>query len=97
MFVYDTQKYIGSYAAAMNGLDCVVFTGGIGENAFESRESIMENMEFLGIELDHDKNWGSRGKFVDIAKDSSKVRILVIPTNEELVIARQTKEIVEKK
>ena len=97
MFVYDTQKYIGSYAAAMNGLDCVVFTGGIGENAFESRESIMENMEFLGIELDHDKNWGSRGQFVDIAKDSSKVRILVIPTNEELVIARQTKEIVENK
>ena len=57
----------------------------------------MENMEFLGIELDHDKNWGSRGQFVDIAKDSSKVRILVIPTNEELVIARQTKEIVENK
>ena len=97
MFVYATQKYIGAYAAAMNGLDCVVFTGGIGENAFESRESIMENMEYVGIELDHDKNWGSRGKFVDIAKDTSKVRILVIPTNEELVIARQTKEIVESK
>ena len=97
MFVYDTQKYIGSYAAAMNGLDCVVFTGGIGENAFESRESIMENMEFLGIELDHKKNWGSRGQFIDIATENSKVRILVIPTNEELVIARQTKEIVEKK
>ena len=96
MFVYDTQKYIGAYAAAMNGLDCVVFTGGIGENAYESRESIMQNMEYVGIELDHDKNWGSRAKFVDIAKDSSKVRILVIPTNEELVIARQTKEIVEK-
>ena len=97
MFVYDTQKYIGAYAAAMNGLDCVVFTGGIGENAFESRESIMENMEFLGIELDHKKNWGSRGQFIDIATDNSKVRILVIPTNEELVIARQTKEIVENK
>ena len=96
MFVYDTQKYIGAYAAAMNGLDCVVFTGGIGENAYESRESIMQNMEYVGIELDHDKNWGSRAKFVDIAKDSSKVRILVIPTNEELVIARQTKEVVEK-
>ena len=96
MFVYDTQKYIGAYAAAMNGLDCVVFTGGIGENAYESRESIMQNMEYVGIELDHDKNWGSRAKFVDIAKDTSKVRILVIPTNEELVIARQTKEVVEK-
>ena len=97
MFVYDTQKYIGAYAAAMNGLDCVVFTGGIGENAYESRESIMENMEFLGIELDREKNWGSRAQFIDIAKPESKVRILVIPTNEELVIARQTKEIVENK
>lgn len=95
MFVVATKKYIGAYAAEMNGLDCLVFTGGIGENAFESRESIAENMEYLGIDFDKKKNAGSRGEFIDLATKDSKVRVLVIPTNEELVIARETKEVVE--
>jgi len=96
IFVYDTQKYIGSYAAAMNGLDCIVFTGGIGENAWESREAITDNMDFFGVKIDKDFNRTIRGKFADLTAKDGKVRVLVIPTNEELVIARQTKAIVEK-
>ncbi len=97
IFVYQTQKYIGAYAAAMNGLDCLVFTGGIGENAYESRESITDNLEFLGIKIDKEKNAKNpRGCWCDLTAEGSHVRVLVIPTNEELVIARETKSIVEK-
>ncbi len=95
MFAYQVKKYIGSYSAAMNGLDCVVFTGGIGENSTEFREAILKDMEFFGINADMDANKTARGKFFDLTMEGSKVRVLIIPTNEELVIARETKEIVE--
>lgn len=87
------KKYIGAYAAAMGGLDVVVFTAGIGENMPKLRREVMENMEFLGAKIDVEKN-EIRGKIRDVATEDSRVRILVIPTNEELVIARDTLEIV---
>ena len=92
VFAYRIRKYIGAYAAAMNGLDAVVFTAGIGENNANARARIVENMEFFGIELDHAKN-NVRGETV-ISADSSRVKVLVIPTDEELAIARDTAEIV---
>lgn len=87
------KKYIGAYAAAMGGLDVVVFTAGIGENMPKLRREVMENMEFLGAKIDAEKN-EIRGKIRDVATEDSRVRILVIPTNEELVIARDTLDIV---
>ena len=89
------KKYIGAYAAAMGGLDVVVFTAGIGENMPKLRREVMANMEFLGAKIDLEKN-EVRGIIRDIATDDSRVRILVIPTNEELVIARDTLEIVDR-
>ena len=94
---YQLKKYIGSFAAAMGGLDYVIFTGGIGENSTETRRSACEHMEFMGIELDEAINAGTRGKEVVISKPSSKVTVYVIPTDEELLIARDTCEIVGKK
>ncbi len=91
IFSYRIKKYIGSYAAAMGGLDALVFTGGIGENAKEVREEVCKDMEFLGIELDDLKN--SNGDEF-ISKSNSKVSVLRIPTNEELVIALDTAKIV---
>ncbi|MDI3534541.1 MAG: acetate kinase [Thermosediminibacterales bacterium] len=93
MFEYMVIKYIGAYAAAMNGLDAVVFTAGIGENAIQLRKNVCEGLKFLGIEIDDEKN-NARGKEIDISKQNSKVRVLVIPTNEELMIARETKALV---
>ena len=90
------RKYIGAYAATMGGVDVVVFTAGIGENSPILRESVLDGMGFLGMELDKEKN-KLRGEERDISTPNSKVRILVIPTNEELVIARDTLEIVSKK
>ena len=89
------RKYIGAYAATMGGVDVVVFTAGIGENSPSLRESVLDGMGFLGMELDKEKN-KLRGEERDISTPNSKVRILVIPTNEELVIARDTLEIVSK-
>lgn len=83
------KKYIGAYAAIMGGVDAIVFTAGIGENGPSLRAKIMEGLEFLGAKLDDVKN-GVRGKEVDISTDDSAVRVLVIPTNEEIVIARDT-------
>ncbi|MDT3697164.1 MAG: acetate kinase [Ignavibacterium sp.] len=91
IFCYRIKKYIGSYAAAMGGLDALVFTGGIGENAKEVREEICRDLEFLGIELDETKN--SNGEEF-ISKSDSKTAVLRIPTNEELVIAMDTAKIV---
>lgn len=88
-FAYTVKKYIGSYAAAMGGVDTLVFTAGLGENSGPSREQICEGLEFLGIEIDKDKN-KTRGKEVEISKEGSKVRVFVIPTNEEIMIARDT-------
>ena len=95
VYSYRLRKYIGSYSAAMGGLDAVVFTAGVGENSPLTRSQACEGLEYLGIEIDEDKNAAANGKEMDIATDDSKVRVLVIPTNEELVIARDTKRIVE--
>lgn len=93
-FYYRIKKYIGAYAAAMGGVDAIVFTAGIGENSSLAREKVCEGLEFLGIKIDKKKN-NVRGKAVDISANDSKVKIFLIPTNEELAIARETKEITE--
>ena len=95
MYRYRIKKYIGSYAAAMGGLDVIVFTGGVGENDSQTREKVCENMEFLGVELDNKYNSGKRGQEITISKQSSRVFVMVIPTNEELVIAQDTERIIE--
>ncbi len=95
MYTYRIKKYIGSYAAALNGVDMIIFTGGIGENAVSIRESILKDMGFLGIKLDIKKNKGLRGEEAIITLAESKVKVLVVPTNEELVIAQDTKEIID--
>ncbi len=94
MYHYRIRKYIGSYAAAMGGVDVIIFTGGIGENGPESRLAICKDMEFLGLEFDEEANKGKRGKEVILSKPGSKVIAMVVPTNEELVIARDTERIV---
>lgn len=95
MLNYQVKKYIGAYTAAMGGLDCVAFAGGIGENDAEAREAICENMAFFGIEIDKEKNKLRGLDINDITGKNSKVKVLVIATNEELMIARDTKAIVE--
>lgn len=95
MFHYRIRKYIGAYAAAMGGLDMLVFTGGIGENSDYTRSEASRGLEFMGIEFDDEKNNGVRGIEKVISKDSSKVKVMVVPTNEELVIAEDTREIIE--
>lgn len=91
MFAYRVKKYVGSYAAAMGGLDCLVFTGGIGEHTVCVREAVCRDMEFLGIVLDEKKNAEPpRDTEIEIGAKKSKVRIFIIPTNEELYIARET-------
>lgn len=87
---YQIKKYIGSYAAAMNGLDAVLFTGGIGENAWEVREGVCKDMEFFGIKIDTEKNKSTRGELIKISTPDSKVEVWIVPTNEELLIARDT-------
>ena len=96
IYAYRLKKYIGAYLAVLGGADIIVFTGGIGENSSLIREKALEGLEFFGIILDKEKNKKARKKEVDISDKESKVRILVIPTNEELVIARDTKEIIER-
>ncbi len=87
---YQIKKYIGSYTAAMNGVDAIIFTGGIGENSWETREAVCADMSFFGIEIDKELNKTSRGKLVKISTPDSKVEVWVVPTNEELLIARDT-------
>lgn len=94
MYHYRIKKYIGSYAAALGGVDVIVFTGGVGENSPETREAVCKEMEFLGLEFDAEANKGKRGKEVIISKPGSKVTAMVVPTNEELVIAKDTEKIV---
>jgi acetate kinase len=94
MYHYRIRKYIGSYAAAMEGVDVVVFTGGVGENGPESREAICKGFEYMGLDFDQEVNFGKRGKEIIITKPGSKVVTMVIPTNEELVIATDTMRIV---
>ncbi len=88
-FIYRVAKYIGSYTAAMNGVDAITFTGGIGENDCDTRKKICEYLGFLGITIDEEKN-GVRGTETYISTPDSKVKVMVIPTNEELAIARET-------
>jgi len=95
MYSYRVKKYVGAYAAAMGGVDLVIFTGGIGENDVITRKNVCEGMEFLGLEFDADKNKGKRGVDVVISKDSSKVIAMAVTTNEELVIATDTMLIVK--
>ena len=91
MFSYACKKYIGAYMAALGGLDVVVFTAGVGENTPHIRASILSDMQAFGIEIDEAKNeYKNDGAVHEISKDGSKVKVLVIPTNEELVIARET-------
>lgn len=94
IFAYNVKKYIGAYAAAMGGIDAVVFTAGIGENSSSMRKKICDGLEFLGIEIDPEKN-NTRGREIDVSSKTAKVRVLVIPTNEELMIARETMALVK--
>ena len=96
MLVYEIKKYIGSYAAAMNGLDAVLFTGGIGENSYEVREGVCEDMDYFGIKIDKELNATIHGKEAIISTPDSKVKVVVIPTDEELMIAKDTMELVQK-
>lgn len=96
MFIYSVRKFLGQYIVALGGVDAVVFTAGIGENTPHMRARILKNTEFLGIEVDDEKNEKAiRGAQMDISKDGSKVRVLVIPTNEELMIAKETQELLK--
>lgn len=94
MYSYRVKKYIGAYSAVLGGVDIIVFAGGIGENGPEMRESICSGLEYLGMEIDKEKNNGLKSKEAIISTPSSKVKILVVPTNEELVIAEDTMRII---
>ena len=93
-YSYRVAKYIGSYAAAMNGVDAIVFTAGVGENNIEVRRMIGEYLGYLGTGVDNDRN-NIRGEEAVISPEGAKVSILVIPTNEELAIARETVKLVK--
>ncbi|GIP53440.1 acetate/propionate family kinase [Paenibacillus vini] len=95
MYEYRLRKYIGSYAAAMNGVDVIVFTAGVGENSAIVREKVCENLTYLGVEIDKELNKIRSGDPRRISTPNSKVEVLVVPTNEELVIARDTLRIVQ--
>lgn len=95
MYNYRIKKYIGSYAAVLGGVDILVFTGGVGENMVSMRKAVCENMEYMGIELDDDLNAATRSKEAVISKPTSKVKVVIIPTDEELTIAQDTSQILE--
>ena len=95
MLNYQIKKYVGAYAAAMGGIDCLVFTGGIGENDGYVRSEVCRDMEFLGISIDAEKNKLRGLDINDITGEGSRVKVLVVCTNEELMIARDTKALVE--
>jgi len=95
MYNYRIKKYIGSYAAAMGGLDILIFTGGVGENATMIRSEVCKDLDFFGISLDEKINKNTFSSEVVISKDSGKVKVMVVPTNEEFVIAQDTMEIVQ--
>ena len=97
MYAYRIKKYIGSYASVLNGIDAIVFTAGVGENDSNIRELVCNNMDFLGIKLNKEKNGLREPGIRDISSSDSKVKVLVIPTNEELEIAKECVELLEKK
>lgn len=92
MFIHDVKKYIGAYAAALDGVDALIFTAGVGENSSSIRTAICDNLSYLGVSLDQEKN-KIRGEEIDIAETNAPCRVLVIPTNEELMIALDTLEL----
>jgi acetate kinase len=96
IYCYRLKKYIGAYAAAMGGLDRLVFTAGVGENSPEVRQKTCEGLEFIGLMLDREKNSEAVGKEMIISTDDSPAKIIVVPTNEELVIARDTMKLINK-
>ena len=93
IFGYSCKKYVGSYAAAMGGVDCIVFTAGIGEHDANVRRMVASELEYMGVVIDEEKNAHPTGGICDITGEGSKVKVLIIPTNEELVIARDTAEL----
>ena len=96
MYFYRIKKYIGAYAAALGGVDIIVFTGGVGENQASCRSGACEGLEFMGVKLDLEKN-KIRGEEAVISAEDSKVKVVVIPTDEELMIASDTMDILNKK
>jgi len=94
---YQIKKYIGAYTAVMNGLDAVIFTGGIGENAWDLRETVCSDMDFFGIKIDKEKNKVQNGKLANISAPDARVQCWIVPTNEELLIARDTLALISKK
>ncbi|GAB6152324.1 acetate kinase [Desulfosporosinus burensis] len=96
IFEHDVRQYIGAYAAVLGGVDAIIFTAGVGENAASMREAICKNLDYLGVSLDREKN-KVRSEEVDVSKPHAKCRVLVIPTNEELMIALDTNELIREK
>jgi acetate kinase len=94
VFVHDVKKYVGAYAALLDGADAIIFTAGLGENSPLIRNSICDTLGYLGVSIDEEKNQ-IRGQEIDVSKWGAKCRVLVIPTNEELMIALDTKDIVK--
>jgi len=95
MYSYRIKKYIGAYAAAMGGVDVIVWTAGVGENQINMRYETCDGLEFLGVKMDREKN-NTRGEEAEISADDSRVKVYVVPTDEEIVIARDTMELVSK-
>ena len=95
MYTYRIKKYIGQYAAAMGGVDIILFTGGAGENQWEVREGATDGLEFLGVKMDVARNRACRATEAIISADDSKVTVCVIPTDEELMIATDTLTLVK--
>lgn len=97
MYSYRIKKYIGAYSAVLGGVDAIVFTAGVGEHTPEVREAVADNMEYLGIKVDHDLNWNApRGEIFEISASDSKVKVFIIPTDEEYVIAKETEKLIQK-
>ena len=94
MYEQRIIKYVGAYAAEMGGVDVIVFTGGVGENQTGVRENVCEPLKFMGVEIDKELNARTRGTETEISTPASKVKVVIIPTDEELMIARDTREIV---
>jgi acetate kinase len=95
MYNYRIKKYVGAYAAALGGLDVLAFTGGVGENQWTTRAEVCKNMEYMGLLFDEEKNKNARGCEIVLSKPESKVKVTVIPTDEEYMIAYDTQVILE--
>ena len=93
-FCYEVKKFIGAYAAAMGGLDAIAFTGGMGERSPKVRAKVCEGLKFLGVELDPERNERATGGEAVISKEGSRVTVLVVPTNEELIVAREAARVI---